>query len=130
MLWEVQGEAFGRWTAPTESFSTICHCKRAHYLTPFPPRKKAQILVAFCRAPDDRPHLESDLGSSRSRAEPTAMQLVHPLRGLGAARADDSTTSLRPAITKRKALGDGSVGRVRLDEPRRAHLPRRPIESL
>ena len=58
------------------------------------------------------------------------MQLVHPLRGLGAARADDSTTSLRPAITKRKALGDGSVGRVRLDEPRRAHLPRRPIESL
>ena len=38
------------------------------------------------------------------------MQLVHPLRGLGAARADDSTTSLRPAITKRKALGDGSVG--------------------
>ena len=51
MLWEVQGEAFGRWTAPTRAFSTICHCKRAHYSRNEPHRKTMEQPHALGQLP-------------------------------------------------------------------------------
>ena len=75
---------------------------RLKHLTLFPRRE-------IRRAPETSPQLESDLWSSRDRAEPTRIHLLHLLRGPGAARADRSTNFLGSSFTARESLGEAEV---------------------
>ena len=73
-------------------------------INPFPPPGN-YIVVGR----PNRPQLESDLWSSRDRAEPTRIHLLHLLRGPGAVRADHSTNFLGPSFTARESLGEAEV---------------------